>query len=141
MRETTIKGSLLNSLRGIANSLPILFGVILLIGILSNLLTKDIYANIFTGNLLFDPLIGSVIGSISAGAPFISYIFGGEMLSQGVSLVAVTAFIISWVSVGVITLPVEAHFLGKRFSIIRNLLSFVFSIIVAIVTVLILQII
>lgn len=141
MEDVTLKSSLLNSLRGIWKSIPIMFGIILLIGILSNILTKDIYSRIFTGNLLLDPLIGSTIGSISAGAPFISYIFGGEMLSQGVSLVAVTAFIIAWVSVGIVTLPVEAHFLGKRFAIIRNLLSFVFSIVVAIVTVLILQII
>jgi len=60
------------------------------------------------------------------------------MLSQGVGLIAVTAFIVSWVTVGIIQLPAESAILGKRFALLRNLTAFVFSIIVAIITVLIL---
>ena len=89
-------------------------------------------------NSFLDSFIGSLVGSISAGNPITSYIFGGEMLSQGVGLIAVTAFIVSWVTVGIIQLPAESAILGKRFALLRNLTAFVFSIIVAIITVLIL---
>ena len=84
---------------------------------------------------------GSTVGSISAGNPITSYIIGGELLKEGISLFAVTAFITAWVTVGIIQLPAEASILGKRFALARNILSFIFSIIVAIATVLTLQVI
>ena len=71
----------------------------------------------------------------------VSYIFAGELLKQGISLIAVTAFIVSWVTVGIVQIPAESAILGKRFTLIRNLTAFIFAIIVAILTVLILNVI
>ncbi len=88
---------------------------------------------VFTKNPILDPLIGAAIGSISAGNPIISYIISGELLHQGVSLTAVTAFVLSWVSVGVIQMPAECAILGKKFAIYRNILSFIFAIIIAVI--------
>ena len=85
--------------------------------------------------------MGSMIGSISTGNPITSYIIGGELLKEGVSLFAVTAFIAAWVTVGVIQLPAEAAILGKRFALTRNALSFIFAILVALATVVTLRVI
>ena len=136
-REMSFKQALAGSGRNLLRMIPLLFGILLLVSLLSQLLTKSFYANLFRGNLFIDPLIGSIAGSISIGGPVISYVFGGEMIAQGVSLIAITSFIVSWVSVGVITFPLEASFFGKRLALIRNIFSFIFSIIVAITTVLI----
>jgi uncharacterized membrane protein YraQ (UPF0718 family) len=81
-----------------------------------------------------DALIGASVGSISTGHPVTSYIFGGELLNKGVSLVAVTAFLVSWVTVGSIQLPAEALMLGWRFALLRNLICFAFSILIAVLT-------
>ncbi|RLB95341.1 MAG: hypothetical protein DRH50_04440, partial [Deltaproteobacteria bacterium] len=51
------------------------------------------------------------------------------------SLVAVTALIITWVTVGLIQLPAEIAALGTKFAILRNVVSFVLSIPIAILTV------
>ena len=75
------------------------------------------------------------MGSVLAGNPVTSYVLGGELLTQGVNLVAVTAFLVAWVTVGFVQLPAESMMLGKKFAISRNILSFIFSIIVAIITV------
>ena len=56
-------------------------------------------------------------------------------MHSGVSLVAVTAFIMSWTTVGLVMIPIEAASLGRRFAIVRNLLNFVFALLVAIATV------
>lgn len=114
--------------------MPILLGVLLLINLASPLLQAG-YSKLFTGNMLLDPLLGAAAGSISFGIPITSYIVGGELLKQGVSLVAVTAFIIAWTTVGVVMLPLEASMLGKRFAISRNLVNFIFSIVIATITV------
>lgn len=116
---------------------PIILGTILLISLISTLIPQSFYTKIFTENYFLDPFIGSLIGSISAGMPLISYILGGELLNQGISFLAVTAFLVAWVTVGVIQLPAEMMILGKKFAIFRNFSAFILSIIVAIITILI----
>lgn len=115
-------------------ALPILTGVLLLISLLTPLLSRY-YSRWFTGNYLIDPLVGAVAGSISFGIPVTSYVAGGELLDQGVSLLAVTAFIMAWTTVGLVMLPLEASFLGRRFALIRNGVNFFFAIIIALLTV------
>lgn len=116
--------------------LPTLLGVILLIGMVSVLVPKSVYSAMFSGNAFLDPLIGAGLGSVMAGNAVTSYVLGGEFLALGISLVAVTAFIISWVTVGIVQLPAEILMLGRRFAITRNVMSFVLSIIIAILVVL-----
>jgi len=116
-------------------SLPILIGVLLLIGLLNTAIPKDFFSKIFIGNKLFDPLIGALFGSIAAGNPLTSYIIGGELLTNGVSFIAVLAFILSWVTVGIVQLPAESLMLGKSFALVRNGLSFIMSILISLLTI------
>jgi len=119
------------------NILPILIGVVLLIGLFNTFITKDILTSVFSGNMILDTLRGALFGSILAGNPINSYIIGGELLNYGISLFAVTAFIITWVTVGLVQLPAEITTLGRRFALLRNGISFILSIPIAIITVII----
>jgi len=130
------KQAFLKTTQAFRKSLPILVSVLMLLALADTLIPKRAYRLIFTGNELMDPLIGAAIGSISAGNPIISYIIGGELRQQGVSMLAITAFIVAWVTVGIIQLPAEALMLGKRFAIARNAISFFISIVIATLTVL-----
>jgi len=129
-----IKNSILKSSRSLGNSIPVLAGVVLLVGLANTLVPKSIYTKIFSKNFLLDSVIGSGLGSVLAGNPITSYVLGGEFLKEGISLVAVTAFLVSWVTVGLVQLPAESLLLGKKFAILRNVISFIFSIVVAIIT-------
>ncbi len=114
-------------------------GVIGLIGLLNAFVPKRLLLSLFPGNKGLDTLTGACLGSIFAGNPINSYILGNALLERGVSLFGVTAFIVSWVSVGILQLPVEVSAMGKRFAIARNLLSFMMAICVAIFTVICLE--
>ncbi|MBT3297906.1 hypothetical protein HN385_03205 [archaeon] len=126
--------SIIKSLKGLWNAFPILIGIILLISLINVLIPKSTYSLIFTGNYFMDSFVGGILGSILAGNPITSYIIGGELLNEGISLIAITAFLVCWVTVGLIQLPAEITILGKKFAIIRNLISFIFSIVIAIIT-------
>jgi uncharacterized membrane protein YraQ (UPF0718 family) len=130
MKKATIK-----AIKALWNFFPLFFGTILLISLISVLVPKSFYIFVFRGNIFLDSFFGSLIGSISAGNPITSYVFGGELLKQGISLIAVTAFLVSWVTVGVVQLPAESAILGKKFTLLRNFTSFILAIIVAIFTV------
>ena len=134
MRESIIKAS-----KSLVKVLPLILGTVLFVSLLTTVVPESFYTKFFNKNIIFDSFVGAMIGSISAGTPIISYILGGEMLKQGISLIAVTAFLVTWVTVGFIQIPAESIILGKRFAIWRNLSAFVLSIIVAFATVLILN--
>ena len=132
-----LKHSVKKTLKSFSNILPLIFGMILMISLISTLVPKSFYSKVFRDNPFFDAILGSVIGSISTGPPITSYILGGEFLKGGVSLIAVTSFMIAWVTVGIIQFPAESMILGVKFALVRNITSFIFSIIAAIVTVII----
>jgi uncharacterized membrane protein YraQ (UPF0718 family) len=119
--------------RGIWQVVPVLAGVILLVALAITAIPREAYSYVFSGNPLTDPLAGAVVGSVAAGNPVNSYVIGGELLSSGVSIMAVAAFIAAWVSVGLVQLPAESAMLGKRFAFARNGLSFLMAIIVGII--------
>ncbi len=133
-----MKQSIIKAGKGLWKAFPMILGTILLISLISTLIPKSFYTNIFSKNIISDSFIGSLAGSISAGNPVTSYIFGGELLTQGVNLLAVTAFLVAWVTVGLIQLPAESAILGKKFALLRNITAFILAIIVAIITILIL---
>jgi len=113
---------------------PMIIGIIILISLFNTLVPTSSYKFLFRGTI-FDPIVGALLGSVVAGNPVTSYLISGDLLKQGISLLAVTAFMVAWVTVGVIQLPAEAQFLGKKFAIIRNVSAFLFSLVVAFLTV------
>jgi len=118
--------------------MPMLLSVIGLMGLFETLVTPEMIHSVFKGSMLSDTLIGTGVGAISVGQPFLSYAIGGELLDDGVSLYAVTAFILSFVTLGLIQLPLEWSLFGTRFTLLRNILSFISALLISIATVFIL---
>ncbi len=140
MHHQKLQKSFKKTNNGMLKMLPLILGILLLVSMLNVLVPKEIYVKIFTGNVIFDAFKGSLLGSILTGNPITGYVLADNFLKNGVSLVAVTAFLTAWVTVGIVQLPAEIYALGKRFALARNVISFLFSILVALVTVLILTI-
>lgn len=141
MSKNYLKESVLKAGKALWKVFPLILGTILLVSLISNLIPKSFYTTIFSKNIFLDSIIGSLVGSISLGNPITSYIFGGELLKQGIGLVAVTAFLVAWVTVGVVQLPAESAILGKKFAFLRNFTAFLLAIAVAIITVFLLELI
>ena len=113
-------------------ALPNILAVVLLSGLFFEFVSVNKVSAFFGGNVLTDGLVGALLGSVSIGNPLISYVLGGELLDQGMSLVAVTALLVSWVTVGSVQLPAEMQTFGVRFALVRNALSFLFALIIAV---------
>ena len=139
--KLTLLHTLRSSWNQFINLLPILVGVVLLMGLFNAFVSKALVSFLFSGNKALDTFLGACLGSILAGNPINSYIIGGELLEFGVSLFAVTALIIAWVTVGLIQLPAEIAAMGRRFALVRNAVSFILSIAIAIITVAVLSLI
>jgi len=130
-----LKTALVNTFKTLTMVMPMLLSVIGLMGLFEALVTPEMIQSVFKGSVLSDTLIGTGVGAISVGQPFLSYAIAGELLDDGVSLYAVTAFILSFVTLGLIQLPLEWSLFGTRFTVLRNVLSFIFALLISIATV------
>jgi len=118
---------------------PNILAIVLLSGLIMEFVPLNRMSKFLGGGFISDGLVGAGIGSISIGNPLVSYVLGGELLDQGVSLMAVTALLVSWVTVGSIQLPAEIQTFGPRFALLRNGLSFLFALIIAFLVLLTMQ--
>ena len=125
--------SLNNTKKNIFQTIPLALGVLLLISLLDSIFELSSLANLFYKNILVDSLVGGSVGSLAAGNPITSYVLAGEFLQSGISLAAVTAFILTWVTVGLVQLPAESMMLGKKFAVTRNALSFLSAILIGLI--------
>ncbi len=123
------------TLKGFGSALPVFAGVLVLVSLLVTLVPRESVKRVFTGHALLDPLLGTLAGAFAAGNPVSSYVIAGELREAGVTLAAVTAFLVAWVSIGVVQLPAESVMLGKRFALTRLLVSLVCCPLVAFATV------
>jgi len=133
--KNRLKIATIKTTKQMVKIIPLILGIIFLISLVIVSINKQDYTILFTHNIMTDPVVGAMLGSIMAGNPVTSYIIGGELLKQGISLMAVTAFIVAWITVGALQLPYEMMVLGKKYAIIRNIIAFVSSILVAVITV------
>jgi len=128
---TDIVASLKKTGKMLLRVFPNIFAVVLLSGLIMEFVPLDRLSEYLGGGFFSDGLVGAGIGSISIGNPLVSYVLGGALLEQGISLMAVTALLVSWVTVGSIQLPAEIQTFGTRFALLRNGISFVFALIIA----------
>lgn len=77
--------------------------------------------------------VGALVGSVAAGPPPVAFPIAAGLLAGGAWMPAVAAFIVSWVLVGVASLPFEAKLFGWRFALLRNGLSFLVAMAIGLV--------
>ena len=135
MTSNDLLSSIKKSVQALLSAIPIIVAMLLLTSLAIKLFPADKASQWFGQWEILDVLLGAGLGSIAAGHPLASYLLGGELLAGGVSLPAVTALIVSWVTVGFVQLPAEMLFLGKRFAIYRNITNFFAAVLVAFLTV------
>lgn len=72
-------------------------------------------------------ILAGLIGSITLIPGFVAFPLAGELLKNGAGTLQIATFVSSLMMVGVITLPVEISYFGKRAAVLRNLLALAFS--------------
>jgi uncharacterized membrane protein YraQ (UPF0718 family) len=130
-----MKEAFKKSILSFISILPMIFAVVALVGLMQTYITADKLSSLFGKSNFLDTLAGTFIGAISVGHGMISYVVADSFLQQGVSEYGAAAFILSWVTLGFIQLPSEASVFGIRFTIYRNILALVSTILIAYFTV------
>ena len=130
-REKT-KKALIKAWKSFENILPLLLGIIFIVGILIAVLNAQVISKLIGSSSGFlGVAISSTVGAITLIPGFIAFPTAALLLENGAGYMQIAAFISSLMMVGIVTLPMEFKYFGKKISIVRNILAFLFSFLVA----------
>ena len=133
-RERTLK-ALKISYRRFINILPAFLMMLILVSVVLFLVPDDVISNYLgVENKFAGVLLASFIGSIILMPGFIAYPLAGILLKKGVAYMVLSAFTTTLMMVGVLTYPIEKQYFGIRVTIIRNAISLLIALIIAVVT-------
>lgn len=132
--KSKTKESLKIALKTFLRTLPNIIIIIIFIGFLLGFLPPNIISRVVGEQAGFlGILITAVLGSVLFVPALISFPLAASLLKGGASIMSVAAFITTLTMVGVVTLPLEIKEMGKKMTILRNVFSFVFAIIIALI--------
>ena len=128
------KESLIISVKLFVRILPAIIAIVILIGLLLGLVSQSQISKIMgEHSRLGGMLLAALMGAILHIPAIISFPLAASFLKSGASVGAIAAFITTLTMVGVVTLPLEIKELGKKIAILRNTISFIAAIIIALI--------
>ena len=114
------------------NILPQMLGILTTVGIIIAFLNPELISKIIGGSSGYlGVTLAAIIGSITLIPGFIAFPTAAILLQNGAGYMQIGAFVSTLMMVGVMTMPMEIKFFGKKSTFIRNGLAFLFSFLVA----------
>ena len=126
------KMALKKAWRAFEGILPQFLGVLFLVAaVLAVLDTATISRFLGKGSGFLGILGASLVGAITLIPGFVAFPAAAALLEGGAGATQIAAFVSSLMMVGVVTLPMEMKYFGKRAALLRNAFAWVFSIVAA----------
>ncbi|NLK21323.1 MAG: permease [Epulopiscium sp.] len=111
-----------------------IIGILFLIGLVLTFIPPETISSMLGGgNVLFSTVIAALVGSITLIPAFVAFPLVGSFVNVGASIVPAVAFLTTLTMVGIVTFPLESKEFGVKFTLARNILSFVFAMGIALV--------
>ena len=111
------------------NILPQFLSILLLIGFILAILDKETISRLLGADSgIIGLAIAATIGSITLIPGFIAFPLAASLLAAGAGYGQIAMFLTTLMMVGIVTLPLETKYFGKRLAIERNILSFIYAV-------------
>lgn len=115
------------SLNGLA---PRILGMVALVGLVLALVPPEVITRLFSYRGIGGFALVSAIGSILTMPAPIAFALVGSLFKLGAAPASLAAFVTTLTMVGIMSAPMEISCFGKRFTLIRQTLSFVMAIVI-----------
>ena len=126
------KKALIKAWKSLENILPQFLVVILFVGVLLTLIDSHTILKIIGSDSgWMGVILAAIVGAVTLIPGFVAFPTAAMLLEGGAGYMQIAAFISTLMMVGIITLPVEVKYFGKRLAIYRNVLASAFSFLVA----------
>lgn len=132
-RERAVR-SVKRALMAFVRILPTVLTIIVVIGLLLGFVPPEtLRAFVGEQSGLLGVFLTAAVGSVMHIPSIVAFPLAASFLDVGASITVVAAFVTTLTMIGVVTLPLEVKELGWRFALLRNGLSFVGALLVALV--------
>lgn len=132
-KENT-KLALKKAWKSFENILPQFLAILIIIGVALAILTPEQISKLL-GNESgwIGVIIAALLGSVTLIPGFVAFPLAAALLGSGAGYMQIAAFISTLMMVGIVTIPLEISYFGKKAAVTRNATAFIFSIFVAII--------
>lgn len=126
------KKALLKAWKAFENIMPQFLSIIIIIGVMLTVLSPEQISKLLGNESGWGGVIlAALIGSVTLIPGFVAFPLAAALLKGGAGYMQIAAFISTLMMVGIITIPLEIKYFGKKAAILRNLFAFIFSFVVA----------
>jgi uncharacterized membrane protein YraQ (UPF0718 family) len=106
--------------------------IIFVIGLILTLIPpREIAVFIARQQLVAATVLSAAVGAVTLVPAFIAFPLVGTLVNAGVGIVPAVSFLTTLTMVGVVTIPLEKKEFGLKFAAVRNCLSFIFAVLIA----------
>lgn len=110
--------------------LPQFLSILILVGLMLAVLDESVISRLLGAESgLVGMAIAAITGSVTLIPGFIAFPLAASLLAAGAGYGQIAMFLTTLMMVGIVTLPLEATYFGKRLTIQRNLLAFLYAVI------------
>lgn len=120
--------------RSFENILPEFLVVLLLVGFMLAVINPEtISAILGKESGWLGVVLAAFVGSVTLIPGFVAFPTAHLLLEAGAGYMQIGALVSTLMMVGLVTIPIEIKYFGKRMTVLRNVFAFVFSFFVAFV--------
>ncbi len=132
-REKT-RRSIIVAARSFLRILPLVLMIIVIVGLFSSFIPPSEIMKFIGAQAGWSGILAiAALGAVLHIPALVSYPLAAALLQSGATIAPVAAFITTLTMVGVITMPLEIKELGIRLTLLRNVLSFILAVFIALI--------
>ena len=114
--------------------LPQFLAILFLIGLMLAVIKPEIIQKVIGSESgVLGMILSGIVGAVAIIPVLVAFPVASQLLQNGAGIMQIAVFISTLTTVGIITIPLESKYLGKKIAILRNVLFFIFSFFVAFV--------
>lgn len=119
--------------RSFENILPQFLSILIIIGVTLAVVSPETISRLIGKQSgWMGMMLSAFIGAVTLVPGFVAFPLASALLKSGAGFMQIAVFISTLMMVGIVTMPVEIKYFGKKATVVRNLSAFIFSFVVAI---------
>jgi len=132
--KSKTKNAIKIAFKSLLKMLPIVLIIVILIGLLLGLAPPETISKFIGEQSGWEGfLLIAILGTVAHIPSLLAFPIAASLLDSGAALTSVAVFITTLTMIGIVTLPLEIQLLGKKFALLRNGLSFIIAILIALI--------
>ena len=122
------KQAFLKAWRAFENILPQFVGIMVIVGLVLAVLDPATISSIIGAESgWLGVALASIVGAVTLIPGFVAFPLAALLQQDGAGYMQIGAFVSALMMVGIVTLPVEFKYFGKKASLLRNAFAFAFA--------------